>query len=160
MAEEHGALLLAVEHRFYGDSINPDGLKTENLADLSSQQALVLAPYHFICVCVLIWVFCPVFLLARSPSLHMYVHMSLFRSFMFVLFSLSSLSIYVCVCVWGECVFYVWFTSTSPPDVIGRNDKMGTTIKHLHQAFPNILVHYAPIQSDSSIPLTLDQYIW
>uniref|UniRef100_A0A3Q1EJE8 Peptidase M28 domain-containing protein n=1 Tax=Acanthochromis polyacanthus TaxID=80966 RepID=A0A3Q1EJE8_9TELE len=43
MAEEHGALLLALEHRFYGDSINPDGLKTENLADLSSQQALVLA---------------------------------------------------------------------------------------------------------------------
>lgn len=39
MAEEHGALLLALEHRFYGDSINPDGLKTENLADLSSQQA-------------------------------------------------------------------------------------------------------------------------
>uniref|UniRef100_A0A3B4H5V4 Peptidase S9 prolyl oligopeptidase catalytic domain-containing protein n=1 Tax=Pundamilia nyererei TaxID=303518 RepID=A0A3B4H5V4_9CICH len=25
MAEEHGALLLALEHRFYGDSINPDG---------------------------------------------------------------------------------------------------------------------------------------
>lgn len=50
MAEEHGALLLALEHRFYGDSINPDGLETENLADLSSQQALVLAPYHFICV--------------------------------------------------------------------------------------------------------------
>ncbi|XP_023280806.1 thymus-specific serine protease-like, partial [Seriola lalandi dorsalis] len=39
MAEEHRALLLAVEHRFYGDSINPDSLKTENLADLSSQQA-------------------------------------------------------------------------------------------------------------------------
>uniref|UniRef100_A0A3B3YFS3 Serine protease 16 n=1 Tax=Poecilia mexicana TaxID=48701 RepID=A0A3B3YFS3_9TELE len=31
MAKEHRALLLAVEHRFYGDSINPDGLKTENL---------------------------------------------------------------------------------------------------------------------------------
>ncbi|XP_027135967.1 thymus-specific serine protease [Larimichthys crocea] len=47
MAEEHGALLLALEHRFYGDSINPDGLKTENLADLSSQQALVdLAVFH------------------------------------------------------------------------------------------------------------------
>uniref|UniRef100_UPI003AAF73E4 thymus-specific serine protease n=1 Tax=Centroberyx gerrardi TaxID=166262 RepID=UPI003AAF73E4 len=40
MAEEHGALLLALEHRFYGDSINPDGLETKNLADLSSQQAL------------------------------------------------------------------------------------------------------------------------
>uniref|UniRef100_A0A3B4ZTX0 Peptidase M28 domain-containing protein n=1 Tax=Stegastes partitus TaxID=144197 RepID=A0A3B4ZTX0_9TELE len=25
MAQEHGALLLALEHRFYGDSINPDG---------------------------------------------------------------------------------------------------------------------------------------
>ncbi|XP_035479876.2 thymus-specific serine protease isoform X1 [Scophthalmus maximus] len=47
MAEQHGALLLAVEHRFYGDSINPDGLKTENLADLSSQQALAdLAAFH------------------------------------------------------------------------------------------------------------------
>ncbi|XP_074496690.1 thymus-specific serine protease [Sebastes fasciatus] len=47
MAEEHGALLLALEHRFYGDSINPDGLKTENLADLSSQQALTdLAVFH------------------------------------------------------------------------------------------------------------------
>ncbi|XP_059187041.1 thymus-specific serine protease [Centropristis striata] len=47
MAKEHGALLLAVEHRFYGDSINPDGLKTENLADLSSQQALAdLAVFH------------------------------------------------------------------------------------------------------------------
>ncbi|XP_072247877.1 thymus-specific serine protease [Leuresthes tenuis] len=51
MAKEHGALLLAVEHRFYGDSINPDGLKTENLADLSSQQALAdLAVFHqYIC---------------------------------------------------------------------------------------------------------------
>ncbi|XP_076592242.1 thymus-specific serine protease [Chaetodon auriga] len=47
MAEEHGALLLALEHRFYGDSINPNGLKTENLADLSSQQALAdLAVFH------------------------------------------------------------------------------------------------------------------
>ncbi|XP_070685910.1 thymus-specific serine protease [Pempheris klunzingeri] len=47
MAEEHGALLLALEHRFYGHSINPDGLKTENLADLSSQQALAdLAVFH------------------------------------------------------------------------------------------------------------------
>ncbi|XP_040902925.1 thymus-specific serine protease [Toxotes jaculatrix] len=47
MADKHRALLLAVEHRFYGDSINPDGLKTENLADLSSQQALAdLAVFH------------------------------------------------------------------------------------------------------------------
>lgn len=52
MAEEHGALLLAVEHRFYGDSINPDGLKTENLADLSSQQALVLSQCVCFCVCL------------------------------------------------------------------------------------------------------------
>ncbi|XP_029963538.1 thymus-specific serine protease [Salarias fasciatus] len=47
VAEQHGALLVALEHRFYGDSINPDGLKTENLADLSSQQALAdLAVFH------------------------------------------------------------------------------------------------------------------
>uniref|UniRef100_A0A8C6M818 Protease, serine, 16 (Thymus) n=1 Tax=Nothobranchius furzeri TaxID=105023 RepID=A0A8C6M818_NOTFU len=31
MAKEHRALLLAVEHRFYGNSINQDGLKAENL---------------------------------------------------------------------------------------------------------------------------------
>lgn len=52
MAKEHGALLLALEHRFYGDSINADGLKTENLADLSSKQALVSAPCVRVCVCV------------------------------------------------------------------------------------------------------------
>ncbi|KAM8902570.1 thymus-specific serine protease isoform 2-T2 [Spinachia spinachia] len=47
MAEELGALLVALEHRFYGDSINPDGLKTENLSDLNSQQALAdLAVFH------------------------------------------------------------------------------------------------------------------
>uniref|UniRef100_A0A8C1QUB5 Thymus-specific serine protease n=1 Tax=Cyprinus carpio TaxID=7962 RepID=A0A8C1QUB5_CYPCA len=47
MAESHGALLVALEHRFYGQSINPDGLETENLRDLSSQQALVdLAAFH------------------------------------------------------------------------------------------------------------------
>ncbi|CAJ1066221.1 thymus-specific serine protease isoform X3 [Xyrichtys novacula] len=51
MAAEHGALLLALEHRFYGNSINQDGLKTENLVHLSSQQALAdLAVFHkFIC---------------------------------------------------------------------------------------------------------------
>lgn len=52
MAEEHGALLFALEHRFYGDSINPDGLKTENLADLSSKQALVSASCVRVCVCM------------------------------------------------------------------------------------------------------------
>ncbi|KAM4628161.1 thymus-specific serine protease [Polymixia lowei] len=47
MAEAHGALLVALEHRFYGNSINPDGLKTENLSYLSSQQALAdLAAFH------------------------------------------------------------------------------------------------------------------
>uniref|UniRef100_A0A3Q1JLL3 Uncharacterized protein n=1 Tax=Anabas testudineus TaxID=64144 RepID=A0A3Q1JLL3_ANATE len=30
MAEEHRALLLAVEHRFYGDSINPDETISDN----------------------------------------------------------------------------------------------------------------------------------
>lgn len=39
MAKQHGALLVALEHRFYGYSVNPDGLELENLASLSSQQA-------------------------------------------------------------------------------------------------------------------------
>uniref|UniRef100_A0A8C6UQW3 Uncharacterized protein n=1 Tax=Neogobius melanostomus TaxID=47308 RepID=A0A8C6UQW3_9GOBI len=39
LAKDHGALLLALEHRFYGDSVTPDGLKTETLVHLSSQQA-------------------------------------------------------------------------------------------------------------------------
>ncbi|XP_030633836.1 thymus-specific serine protease [Chanos chanos] len=47
MAEEFGALLVALEHRFYGDSINPDGLEVENLVYLSSQQALAdLTTFH------------------------------------------------------------------------------------------------------------------
>ncbi|XP_073780478.1 thymus-specific serine protease [Danio rerio] len=47
MAERHGALLVALEHRFYGESINPDGLETDKLRDLSSQQALAdLAAFH------------------------------------------------------------------------------------------------------------------
>lgn len=54
MAQQHRALLLAVEHRFYGDSINPDGLKTESLADLSSQQALVLFFFFFLLVCFIL----------------------------------------------------------------------------------------------------------
>ena len=56
MAKQHRALLLAVEHRFYGDSINPDGLKTENLADLSSQQALVSTLFTCVCACVCFYV--------------------------------------------------------------------------------------------------------
>lgn len=39
MAKQHGALLVALEHRFYGYSVNSDGLESENLAGLSSQQA-------------------------------------------------------------------------------------------------------------------------
>ncbi|XP_028856442.1 thymus-specific serine protease isoform X2 [Denticeps clupeoides] len=47
MAVMHGALLVALEHRFYGSSIKPKGLETENLSDLSSQQALAdLAEFH------------------------------------------------------------------------------------------------------------------
>ncbi|XP_051534522.1 thymus-specific serine protease [Myxocyprinus asiaticus] len=53
MAERHGALLVALEHRFYGESINPDGLETEKLRDLSSQQALadLAAFHHYISQC-------------------------------------------------------------------------------------------------------------
>ncbi|TNN43582.1 hypothetical protein EYF80_046245 [Liparis tanakae] len=39
VAEEHGALRLALYRRFHGDSINPEGLETENPSDPSSQQA-------------------------------------------------------------------------------------------------------------------------
>nr|XP_055051605.1 thymus-specific serine protease [Misgurnus anguillicaudatus] len=47
MAERHEALLVALEHRFYGKSINPDGLETDQLRYLSSQQALAdLAAFH------------------------------------------------------------------------------------------------------------------
>ncbi|XP_074872458.1 thymus-specific serine protease [Carettochelys insculpta] len=47
LAEEHGALLVALEHRFYGASINPDGLTNTSLRFLSSQQALAdLASFH------------------------------------------------------------------------------------------------------------------
>ena len=38
-AKRYGALIFAVEHRFYGASINANGLLLENLKHLSSQQA-------------------------------------------------------------------------------------------------------------------------
>lgn len=40
LGKKHGALLLGVEHRFYGASLNDDGLQLEELQYLSSQQAL------------------------------------------------------------------------------------------------------------------------
>ncbi|XP_067412775.1 thymus-specific serine protease [Emydura macquarii macquarii] len=47
MAEKYGALAVALEHRFYGASINPDGLRDDSLRFLSSQQALAdLASFH------------------------------------------------------------------------------------------------------------------
>ncbi|XP_074646567.1 thymus-specific serine protease-like [Tubulanus polymorphus] len=47
LAEKYGALLLAVEHRFYGKSVNDDGLELEYIQYLSSQQALAdLASFH------------------------------------------------------------------------------------------------------------------
>ncbi|XP_002738015.1 thymus-specific serine protease-like [Saccoglossus kowalevskii] len=47
LAKKYGALIFAVEHRFYGASINKDGLKLEYLQYLSSQQALAdLASFH------------------------------------------------------------------------------------------------------------------
>lgn len=46
-AEKYKALIFAVEHRFYGQSLNDDGLETRNLKYLSSQQALAdLANFH------------------------------------------------------------------------------------------------------------------
>lgn len=47
LARKYRALLVAVEHRYYGASINPDGLNHHNLHFLSSQQALAdLATMH------------------------------------------------------------------------------------------------------------------
>ncbi|XP_063168657.1 thymus-specific serine protease [Candoia aspera] len=50
LAEKHSALLVALEHRFYGTSLNHDGLQDQNLQFLSSQQALsdLVAFHHFI----------------------------------------------------------------------------------------------------------------
>ncbi|XP_030044867.1 thymus-specific serine protease, partial [Microcaecilia unicolor] len=47
LAQSHGALLVALEHRYYGNSINKDGLTNEGIRFLSSQQALAdLASFH------------------------------------------------------------------------------------------------------------------
>ncbi|KAJ1484340.1 serine carboxypeptidase S28-domain-containing protein [Baffinella frigidus] len=47
LAKKHGALILALEHRFYGFSHPTPDLSTENLRFLSSQQALAdLALFH------------------------------------------------------------------------------------------------------------------
>ncbi|XP_063793920.1 thymus-specific serine protease [Pseudophryne corroboree] len=47
LAQTHRALLVALEHRYYGASINPDGLTLEAIRFLSSQQALAdLASFH------------------------------------------------------------------------------------------------------------------
>ncbi|XP_066512259.1 thymus-specific serine protease-like [Hoplias malabaricus] len=63
MAKKHGALLVALEHRFYGQSIVPGGLEIQNLQYLSSQQALAdLAAFHlhisekFSLTCRNIWI--------------------------------------------------------------------------------------------------------
>ncbi|KAG8547762.1 hypothetical protein GDO81_027608 [Engystomops pustulosus] len=47
LAQKHRALLVALEHRYYGASINQDGLTLEAIRFLSSQQALAdLASFH------------------------------------------------------------------------------------------------------------------
>ncbi|XP_060639774.2 thymus-specific serine protease-like [Anolis sagrei] len=48
LAEKYGALLLALEHRFYGGSLKPEMLEDRNLQYLSSQQALSdLVSFHW-----------------------------------------------------------------------------------------------------------------
>ena len=39
LAQKFGALIFSVEHRFYGGSINQNGLQLDQLQYLSSQQA-------------------------------------------------------------------------------------------------------------------------
>ena len=39
LAKQYKALIFGVEHRYYGKSINKDGLALENMKYLSSQQA-------------------------------------------------------------------------------------------------------------------------
>ncbi|KAM3910559.1 thymus-specific serine protease [Leptodactylus fuscus] len=47
LAQTHHALLVSLEHRYYGTSINPDGLTLDAIKFLSSQQALAdLASFH------------------------------------------------------------------------------------------------------------------
>ncbi|KAG8143543.1 hypothetical protein E2320_000755 [Naja naja] len=45
LAEKYRAMVVALEHRFYGTSLNPDGLQDENLQFLSSQQAFNLSAF-------------------------------------------------------------------------------------------------------------------
>ena len=47
LAWQHGALLLALEHRYYGPSIPNNSLETENMKWLNSEQALGdIAHFH------------------------------------------------------------------------------------------------------------------
>lgn len=48
MAKRYGAMVVAAEHRFYGSSINDNGLQLDQLEHLSSQQGLVLSQISII----------------------------------------------------------------------------------------------------------------